>query len=282
MSELDRAGTMRVDAEGRNALGVKLTRKPRRLSDYFFGDTGPVQHREDGLYTPTITMVNGDRSVQLAGVVHVADTAYWLNWERELLAHVASGKEVQMELVRSEKNPNGVVPKPFRFLGKGLRTWIKANGLTLQTDIIKPHIDKFTITDTTMERLIKDLGDDVLYIMAASTFAYPMIAVLSMVKRSLVPELLVKSLGETEKLWMDFEKLTAEKKPIPDKMYRKLHRNNIIITKRNKIAVAALNGAEAGALAMWGAAHLPGISEELWDLGWTPTEVTWRRAISTV
>jgi hypothetical protein len=211
-----------------------------------------------GLEVATDTYEKDGRTVTLIGVSHIADKDFWATTQALISDREAEGASVHYELI--ERDIEGPRQRTF-----DMKTLAPVLGMQFQFDGLN-YKDSWTRTDMTASEFL-----------AHATRRGPK----APTEEQLAEVLRV--IGGSDKRrrvtrWFMMRLLLAVRYlPLPGPMGVPL---SIVLGVRNLIAAKAALEASGDVVAIWGAAHLPGIGKILRDHGFVRTAREWTTAIS--
>jgi hypothetical protein len=197
--------------------------------------------------------------VELVGVLHVADAAFWRYLNKHMRSRVREGYVVHYELVSGsyDQITNDRAGKMMRRFSKAAKLVIekaKAAGLTYQLDGIRYPTGAVN-TDMTKQQMRHAFADAPWSMPAKLWLAAH---VLQAIPTSMFKETLATTIANS--------KSTMSAGGLNDK---------VIVDARNTIATRAALSAQYHVVAVWGAAHLPGISANLKEAGYRVINKRW-------
>jgi hypothetical protein len=215
-----------------------------------------IRYRNGRLFTARDTYVRDGRTVILQGVCHVAGQDFWEQLNGYLVRAEEVGFDVHFEgVINDMADPS----KIFVDLA-GLASLLGLQGQTTSLDY-RPH---WTRTDINLSELVAGMAPEVLSKMVETT--EKMNEFLSSMdghdQRRLIGSLIRRVMAFGLALPKAGPFALGTKDPI-------------ILDRRNEVAARAAIEAEGDVVALWGAAHLPGIGGLLSDAGFRRTDRQW-------
>lgn len=215
-----------------------------------------IRRRNGHLATARDTYVRDGRTVILQGVCHVADENFWEQLNSYLVRAEAVGFEVHFEGVT---NDMADPPKIFVDLA-GFASLLGLQGQKAGLTY-RPH---WTRTDISLSELVAGMAPETLSRMVDT--AEKMNEFLSSMdghdQRHLI--------GSVIRRMMAFGLALPKAGPFALGI-----KDPTILGRRNEVAARAAIEAERDVVALWGAAHLPGIGELLGEAGFHRTDRQW-------
>jgi hypothetical protein len=215
-----------------------------------------IRRRGGHLHTARDTYVRDGRTVILQGVCHVADAQFWKQLNGYLMRAEEVGFAVHFEGVTSDMEDP---PNIFVDLG-GLASFL---GLESQKTglVYRPH---WTRTDIPLSELVAGMSPETLAKMVDST------GKMNEFLSSMDGHDQRRLIGSLIRRVMAFGLALPKAGPFAVGI-----KDPIILDRRNEVAARAAMEAEGDVVALWGAAHLPGIGDLLGDAGFRRVEQQW-------
>ena len=199
------------------------------------------------------------RTITLVGVMHVADPESWRKLNEFIATMHAQGHEIHYELVNGELRNADAASRALGRMKKAMGTLMakdRAAGLVYQIEglVLPPDARN---TDMDVEQFKTAFAKVAWYVPLQLMLSRLFFRVIpAKVHRELLAALLVSAdFGNTDPGGMD---------------------DAIILGERNRIASEAALKTDAPVIAIWGAAHLEGIVQNLTEAGYSVIHRQWR------
>lgn len=214
-----------------------------------------VRVSDQGIDLASVRLVRGNRRVDLVGVMHIAEHAFWDEVEALIQARRAEGFVIQSELIRGGPKP-WLMRRVRRFLTGALAR----RGLTAQMERLDYSEDgPIQVHDCTYADMITAVGRPRTWLVTfGSLVAAGIFAALPVEHRYMVLEPVLGG---------------PKASPMEQGRFGRFHR------ARERVAIKAVVGTDRDVVTLWGAAHVHRMTSMLIQRGWRVEEVCWRTAV---
>lgn len=226
-----------------------------------------IRRRRGHLQTAIDTYTNSTRTVTLIGMIHVADAAFFTTVADRVDRLEQGGAEVHFELITS--------PNAHELVSEQVRDWIRRLRaathhsllgalLGLDTQHKMTMKDHWLRTDITLVELLDDLPDPERFVSNVEKMC--------ILLEGDDPEMTRKA------MWLIFGWMPYLA-PVAKLFAGSRGDDRVIVDRRNTLAIDAALSTDADVVAMWGAAHLPGIAAGIRRAGFRTVSSEWLDAI---
>lgn len=228
------------------------------------------------IYTPVVYLIhpNTQRKIVLMGVIHIADSAYFMELQR--MIDTLNGYKVLYEGLGKITSEEQLLFTPDeKRIYKTLKQHMKARGIISsflklqgQHDGLS-YLDSWVRTDMTLFEFIRTISEkkiDLFRKKLKFTFNF---------KKGSSEYLLTTWLVNA--FFMRIPAILYIYKFISIFSKQKRMRNELIVNERNRIAINGIlkEVSDSNVISIWGAAHLPDMIKKLKDVGFEVQEKQW-------
>jgi hypothetical protein len=199
----------------------------------------------------TVHLTKDNRHLELVGVMHFADNDFWERLDRMLDLRVAEGYTLQSEMITDG-------PKVYRPMMRQVGRLLTREGLGMQTQALHYSDGRFDIHDFTYQQVVAHVGR-----VKASTLTLA----------SLMAHVAVGLVGHEGRSTLFGEAFVNRASGFTEGRMGDMH------AARERIAIDAAVAAGGDVTALWGAAHVPRMTDTLIAEGWEYEGIEWRQAL---
>ena len=238
--------------------------------------------RRGNLQTAVDTYRRGDRTIVLVGTIHAADRDYFLDLTRLVDDHEARGYDIQFEAIRPIPADSDATDEE-RALAARLKTissfglLAEFAGLAGQYDVLPPR-RHWTPTDIDRLTMIRGLRDPAEF---ADTLEQmrDMLVELDDLPPVIVPAFrrIIRAVLRNLPRIAHVQDAIARRRGDRDPVH--MFTDGVVTAGRDRAAADGALNADGDVVALWGAAHIPGIAAHLTAAGFRLESTTWTTAI---